>query len=171
MATKRMAWDTAHYLGILSRTGDAETETIKLMGVGIKSLNRSPSPIVSESAYINDKNGSPTITGYSNTFPVEYDDIVDDDAIAALQSVAEEQKTGIDAEFYYYRVDLTSDATGKACKAKRYRVICNAGDETNAATQIVTAACTLQQIGNFTSGTFNRTTEPFTFTPDGAATE
>ena len=32
-----------------------------------------------------------------------YDDIVDDDAVKALQRVADDQLTGTDAEFYYYR--------------------------------------------------------------------
>lgn len=103
MAKKRMAWETAHYLGVVAAP---ETEDIYLLGVGIKSLNRSPSPKTTTDAYINEKNGSPTITGYDNSFALNYDDIVDDDAVKALQRVADDQLTGTDAEFYYYRVDL-----------------------------------------------------------------
>ena len=83
MAKKRMAWETAHYLGV-QVDGEGE-ETIHLLGVGIKSLNRSPSPKTTTDAYINEKNGSPTITGYDNSFALNYDDIVDDDAVKALQ--------------------------------------------------------------------------------------
>ena len=38
MAKKRMAWETAHYLGVVAAP---ETEDIYLLGVGIKSLNLS----------------------------------------------------------------------------------------------------------------------------------
>ena len=120
MAKKRMAWETAHYLGV-QVDGEGE-ETIHLLGVGIKSLNRSPSPKTTTDAYINEKNGSPTITGYDNSFALNYDDIVDDDAVKALQRVADDQLTGTDAEFYYYRVDLLAEAEAGAYPARRYRV-------------------------------------------------
>ena len=116
MAKKRMAWETAHYLGVVAAP---ETEDIYLLGVGIKSLNRSPSPKTTTDAYINEKNGSPTITGYDNSFALNYDDIVDDDAVKALQRVADDQLTGTDAEFYYYRVDLLAEAEAGAYPARR----------------------------------------------------
>lgn len=110
MAKKRMAWETAHYLGVVAAP---ETEDIYLLGVGIKSLNRSPSPKTTTDAYINEKNGSPTITGYDNSFALNYDDIVDDDAVKALRGWRR-QLTGTDAEFYYYRVDLLAEAEAGA---------------------------------------------------------
>ena len=121
MAKKRMAWETAHYLGV-QVDGEGE-ETIHLLGVGIKSLNRSPSPKTTTDAYINEKNGSPTITGYDNSFALNYDDIVDDDAVKALQRVADDQLTGTDAEFYYYRVDLLAEAEAGAYPARRSRCV------------------------------------------------
>lgn len=165
MAKKRMAWETAHYLGV-QVDGEGE-ETIHLLGVGIKSLNRSPSPKTTTDAYINEKNGSPTITGYDNSFALNYDDIVDDDAVKALQRVADDQLTGTDAEFYYYRVDLLAEAEAGAYPARRYRVACEPGDETNEAASVVTASCTLRQIGDLEKGTFNTFTK--TFTPDSEA--
>ena len=164
MAKKRMAWETAHYLGVVAAP---ETEDIYLLGVGIKSLNRSPSPKTTTDAYINEKNGSPTITGYDNSFALNYDDIVDDDAVKALLRVADDQLTGTDAEFYYYRVDLLAEAEAGAYPARRYRVACEPGDETNEAASVVTASCTLRQIGDLEKGTFNTSTK--TFTPDSEA--
>ena len=58
--------------------------------MGVKSLNRSPAPQTTTNAYINDRNASPTVTGYQNSFTVNYDDIVDDEAVKALQAVADE---------------------------------------------------------------------------------
>ncbi|MDY2656876.1 MAG: hypothetical protein SOV75_07680 [Candidatus Limiplasma sp.] len=162
MAKKRMAWETAHYLGIVT---ESDTETIHLLGVGVKSLNRSPAPQTTTNAYINDRNASPTVTGYQNSFTVNYDDIVDDEAVKALQAVADEQKVGADAEFYYYRVDLLDGEEAGGYKAVRYRVTCEPGDETNEASQIVSATCVLRQVGDLTKGTMALSPE-VKFTPD-----
>lgn len=159
MAKKRMAWETAHYLGV---TGTGDEETIYLLGTGIKSLNRSPSPKTTSDAYISDRNGSPTITGYDNSFALNYDDIVDDDAVKALQRVADDQLTGTDAEFYYYRVDLLAEPEGDGYPARRYRVACEPGEETNEATNVVSASCTLKQIGDLVKGTFDVKAKKFT---------
>lgn len=143
MAKKRMAWETAHYLGVVAAP---ETEDIYLLGVGIKSLNRSPSPKTTTDAYINEKNGSPTITGYDNSFALNYDDIVDDDALSRRCSGWQTTSSRArDAEFYYYRVDLLAEAEAGAYPARRYRVACEPGDETNEAASVVTASCTLLQ--------------------------
>lgn len=162
MAKKRMAWETAHYLGVLTAP---ETETIHLLGVGIKSLNRSPAAQTTTDAYINDRNASPTVTGYQNSFSVNYDDIVDDEAVKALQAVADEQKVGADAEFYYYRVDLLEGDESEGFNAIQYRVACEPGDETNEATKIVSATCTLRQVGDLVKGKMVLSPE-VKFTPD-----
>lgn len=166
MAKKRMAWETAHYLGVQAN-GEGE-ETIYLMGVGIKSLNRSPSPQTSTDAYINDRNASPTITGYQNSFTVNYDDIVDDDAVKALQAVADEQKVGVEAEFNYYRVDLLEGDESAGYKTIKYRVACEPGDETNESTKIVSSTCVLRQVGDLETGKMVLSPQ-VKFTPDVSA--
>lgn len=158
MAIKRMAWNTAHYLGVPS----GSTETIYLLGSGIKSLNQSPSPKTTSDAYINDRNASPSITGYDNKFNVDYDDIVDDQAVQALQAIGKEQIIGADAEFNYYRVDLIATPDEGEYPAYRYRVVCVPGDESNESVSVVSASCTLQQVGDMSKGTFNLSTKTFT---------
>lgn len=160
MAKKRMAWETAHYLGI----PNGEAEAIHLLGVGIKSLNRSPAPKSVTDAYIHEKNASPAITGYENSFALSYDDVADDAAVQALQRVADDQLTGEDAEFYYYRVDLLGAPVDGAYPARRYRVVCEAGEETSEAAGVVSAGCTLRQVGGLQKGTFS--TAAKTFAPE-----
>lgn len=161
MAT-RMAYHYAHYLGVTVEGA----ETIYLMGVGIKSLEESPSPKYESTGYINAKNASGGITGYENAFKVAYDEITDQDAVKALADVRKEQKTGADAEFNYYRVDLLDrvGATGTVYNVQKYKVACEAGDEKNEALGIVSGEATLHQIGDFAKGTFDTTTPAFTAT-------
>ena len=47
----------------------------------------------------------------------------------------------------------------------RYRVACEPGDETNEASQIVSATCVLRQVGDLTKGTMALSPE-VKFTPD-----
>lgn len=160
MSTRRMAYNFAHYLGVTV----GASETIYLMGVGIKSLNASPSPKYESVGYIHEKNANGVVTGYENSFDVDYDDITDDNAVAALMAVQREQKTGVDAEFNYYKVDLLDrvGSTGTVYNAKKYKVVCEAGDETNEAQGIVSSSATLHQSGDFVAGTFDTSTLAFT---------
>ena len=64
-------------------------------------------------------------------------------------------------------MDLLAEAEAGAYPARRYRVTCEPGDETNEAASVVTASCTLRQIGDLEKGTFNTSTK--TFTPDSEA--
>lgn len=161
---KIMRYQVADYLKVTPDGGS--TATYYLMGTGFTKMDESPSPKINTDAYINDKNGSASVTGYENSFPYDTQLMngADAEAIMALVKVAHDQLTGADAEFDYIRVDLYDRVgeTGAVYKARQFHVCCEPGDISGNATDIMTTSGTLHQVGDFTPGTFDTTTKTFT---------
>ena len=105
---KLMRYNIADYLNI-----GTDTEEYALMGTGFNSLNESPNAQVDTKAYINDKSTSSTTTGYQGQFPFEADMIKDERALMKLYEIGRNQKTGVDAEVDYVRVELFDPVASK----------------------------------------------------------
>lgn len=143
-------------------TGTKDSETYSLMGAGFSALDENPSATVDETAYINDKSASGSITGYKNTFAFDTQFISDDAAIKHIYDVARNQKTGEDAETEYVRVDVYANEEGTSYPARKFRVAIEVTGITGAGTEIMRVAGNLHQVGNFVEGTFNTSTKTFT---------
>ena len=160
MPKKIMRYMIADYLIFKDKEGEVTTA---LLGTGFTSLNESPSPKVNSDAYISDKNASPTITGYENSFPYDAHMIQDEDALMALYRVGRDQLVGEDAEFDLVRVDLyEAGSTANTYPARKFHVACEPGDTNGDPTDITTTSGTLHQIGDLVQGTFNTETKTFT---------
>ena len=163
-ATKIMRFQVADYLKVTPKGGT--TAAYYLMGTGFTKLDESPSPKVNSNAFINDKNGSATITGYENTFAYDTQLMsgADAEAIGALVAVGHDQLTGEAAEFSFVRVDLFDrvGTEGTVYVAREFKVCCEVGDVSGDPTDIMATSGTLHQIGNFTRGTFDTSTKTFT---------
>lgn len=150
----------ADYLVFKSEDG---TETTALLGTGFTSLNESPSPKVNSDAYISDKNASPTVTGYENSFPYDAHLIQDEKALMALYRVGRDQLVGEEAEFDYIRVDLYDGGeTDNVYPARKFHVCAEPGDTNGDPTDVTTTSGTLHQMGDMVKGTFNTSTKTFT---------
>lgn len=143
-------------------TGASGSEEYALMGTGFSSLDENPSATVDNTAYINDRSSSGSITGYENTFPFDTQFISDDAAIKHIYDVARNQKTGEEAETEYVRVDLYANDEGTTFPARKFRVAIEVTGITGAGTEIMRIAGNLHQVGNFVEGTFDTTSKTFT---------
>lgn len=155
-----MRYMIADYLVFKDEDGEDVTA---LLGTGVTSLNESPSPKVNSDAYIHQRNASPTVTGYENSFPYDAHMIQEEAALMALYRVGRDQLVGEDAEFDYIRVDLYD--TGGAANtfpARKFHVACEPGDTNGDPTDIATTSGTLHQMGDLIQGTFNTSTKTFT---------
>ena len=152
----KMAWQMAHYLGEIKEGG-----AVYLLGAGVRSLNAKPRAIMNKSVYINERNASTMVTGYENMYELDFDEIMDDGALNALMRVGEEQLTGDDATFYYFRINLSEGSTGNMYPAKRIKVSCELKEEKCAGGTEIKVGCNLHQLGNVDKGTFNIASRSF----------
>lgn len=164
---KVMRFDTLDFLNV----GGAEKEEYVLMN-GFNKLDESPSAQVDTKGYVHDKAKSSTITGYEGSFSFESDRIADDKANKFLFEIGYYQKTGIDAETDYIRVDLSmkeAESAENEFPARKFRVAVEISDIAGEPQEVQTVSGTLHQCGDFVLGTFNTETKKFTPKPDAAA--
>lgn len=154
-----MTYDEAYYIDL----GTSETPNIQLMNVGITQLNESSNPIEKSTQYIGDKAVSNKVTGYDNQFPITSDLIKNNAVVEALYDVFRQRKTGADAKFDFYIVELwnetTTTGTYQARKIKVSAVI--ESKEANPG-ETITFSGNLKGIGDFKYGTFATATKTFT---------
>ena len=164
--TQILRWAIADYLN----TGTSESEVWSLMGLGFTQLDENPNPVVDEKAYINDKASTKSITGYGATFPFTADVYSDEDSIALLMDIAENQKTGSNANVEYLRTKFLVNDSGEAITdevdARKFLVSVEVTGITGAGTEALVIAGNLHQRGDLKTGTFDLTNK--TFTPDEA---
>ena len=161
---KVIRYQIADYLETKAGTGDDNTGAINsLMGLGFLTLDENPSAKVETTAYINNRSASGTITGYETVFPFDTQLVSDEAAVKYIYEIARNQKTGADAETFYYRVDLfEGNGEGKSFPARRFRVAVEVTGITGAGTEVVRVAGNLHQVGDFVPGTFDVESKTFT---------
>lgn len=144
-----------------------DTEEYAFMGTGFNSLNESPNAQVDTKPYICDKSASSTVTGYQGQFPFEADMIKDERALMKLYEIGRNQKTGVDAEVDYVRVETFEPVASKenTFKARKFRCSTEISDISGEGAKPIVLSGNLNQVGDFVDGEFNTTTK--TFTPAG----
>lgn len=154
-----MTYDEAYYIDL----GTSETPNIQLMNVGITQLNESSNPIEKSIQYIGDKAVSNKVTGYDNQFPITSDLIKNNAVVEALYDVFRQRKTGADAKFDFYIVELWNETTTSGTYQAR-KITVSAVIESKEANpgETITFSGNLKGIGDFKYGTFVTATKQFT---------
>lgn len=154
-----MTYDEAYYIDL----GTSETPNIQLMNVGITQLNESSNPIEKSTQYIGDKAVSNKVTGYDNQFPITSDLIKNNAVVGALYDVFRQRKTGADAKFDFYIVELWNETTTAGTYQAR-KIEVSAVIESKEANpgETITFSGNLKGIGDFKYGTFATATKTFT---------
>lgn len=135
---------------------------IMFMGAGFNSLNEEPNAQTSSKTYINEVNSTTRITNYQPVFPYDSDFMKDEKAIYELYLTGRNRKTGVDAEFDYYRVDLFEAQRGaNLYPARKMRVSNEVSSFEGEGGAEITVSGNLNQIGNHFDGVFNVSTKNF----------
>lgn len=108
----------ASYMNLVA-SGEPQWE---FMGTGFKELNESPGAQANSRRYINDKSSTKSINGYEWQSAFSADLIESEKVIAEILDIAQNQKTGADAEREYVMVDLDKKGTGDSFKARKISV-------------------------------------------------
>ena len=135
---------------------------IMFMGAGFNSLNEEPNAQTSSKTYINEVNSTTRITNYQPVFPYDSDFMKDEKAIYELYLTGRNRKTGVDAEFDYYRVDLFEAQRGaNLYPSRKMRVSNEVSSFEGEGGAEITVSGNLNQIGNHVDGVFNVSTKNF----------
>lgn len=154
-----MTYDEAYYIDL----GTSTTPDIELMNVGITQLNESSNPIEKSTQYIGDKAVSNKVTGYDNQFPITSDLIKNNDVVEALYDVFRQRKTGADAKFDFYIVELWNETnTTGTYQARKIEVSAVIESKEANPGETITFSGTLKGVGDFKYGTFATATKTFT---------
>ncbi|WP_133964665.1 hypothetical protein [Eubacterium limosum] len=155
-----MRYDVSDYMDV----GENGTEEYALMGVGFNSLDESPNAQVDKKAYIHEKVSSSKVKGYEGQFPYKADLVKDERVVMKVYEIARNQKTGIDAEVNYVRVELFKPTTGQSgvFAARKFRTAVEVSDITGEGANPLEMSGNLNQVGEFIDGQFNVDTKKFT---------
>lgn len=148
--------------------------TLLFCGLGFTQFDEAPGTnIETGTAYICDKNTSPSVNGYERTFPYAMDMHKGANALAIdlLTAPNRQSLTGSDAEVYYYRTDESQATTDEDDElldipCRRFKCAVESSDITGAGLESLKTSGTLHQVGDETEGTltFDAATKTGTFT-------
>ena len=141
------------------------TPSYVLLGDGIASLSEEMNAETETKQWINQRNGTTQVKGYTPSIEVEREDCVDDDCRAWIKRMIDELPTGAAAVTYVVRVDATGTPTSGAYPAIRRKFAVQVGSTGGDAGGDVVDSITLGGCGDGEVGTFNPTTLTFTATP------
>lgn len=158
MATQRIL--RFHYADFIC-TASTPAVVWSLLGLGVVKLDETPSAQVDNTTDVNNRNSSPSVSGYQNKFPFDFKRVDGDAAQDAIYDIGRDQKTGTDAELDYLRVD-TWGGTTTTRPARKFRICVETANIQGAGGQPVHVDGTMHQVGDFVEGTYNETTGAFT---------
>lgn len=157
-----LRWMIADYLD----TSSTSTPTWSLMGLGFTQMDENPNAVIDEKAYINDKAKTKNVTGYGASWAFTADVYSDEDAIAKLETIGEDQLAGSSAVCKFLRtkflVDNSGDTITTTVVARMFNVTVEVSSITGAGTEALVIAGNLHQRGDMVKGTFNLSTKAFT---------
>lgn len=163
MATKVMRYLLQEFYGIPATTEGGET-TFHYMNKGFTQLNEDGNAQTESEAYIGDRNATPSVTGYENSWSFEAQYIHGDPVCEDIRDIGLYQKTGSDAEREMISVDLMQPANGveDSYKARKFNIAVETAPPQGEPRSVTTMSGTIHQLGDMVTGTFNVKTKAFT---------
>lgn len=151
----KQRYQEADYLG-------CGNDSFELMNAGFTKIDDSPAAQTSSRRYVGDKSATKAISGYDWSAPFEFDMIESEKAIEFIVGIARDEKTGVEAETDYIRVDLagTKDAQKGFPARKRKVAIEVSAIEDNSGE--LKGSGNFLGIGNWEKGYFDTQTKEFT---------
>lgn len=114
-------------------------------------------------AYIGDRNATPSVTGYENSWAFETQYIKGNEVCEDIRDIALYQKTGSECERELISIDMNDPATGEGeYKARCFKITVEAAPPQGEPRSVTTMSGTFHQQGDMKVGTFNVTTNLFT---------
>lgn len=133
---------------------------------GFTKLTEAGNAQVETTAYIGDRNGSSSVTGYDNSWSYNTQYLSDEAVCRDIVDIARYQKVGSECERELVSIDMSVDPSGEGVyKARHFKIVVEAAPVNGDPRSVTTSEGTFHQLGDMTTGTFNLST--LTFTPDG----
>lgn len=128
------------------------------------------SPEIDDTAFIGDKNGSPTVTGYKNKWSFEAQVQEGDTVVDDLLTISRGQKVGTDCERVLVDVDLNKadSVVSGSYYARKANIAVECTPPAGDPKSITKLSGNFHQIGDLTEGIFDPTTKTWadtTYTP------
>lgn len=158
---KVMRYMLREYYGIPAEAGGAVA--YHYMNRGVTKLDEEGGAQVETEAYIGDRNGTTTVTGYENSWAYNTQYISDEAVAKDIVDIARYQKTGSDCERDLVSIDMSEEPASEGTyKARHFKIAVEAAPPQGEPRSITTSEGTFHQIGDMEEGTFNITTQTFT---------
>lgn len=159
---KVMRYMLREYYGIPDATGNSMT--YHYVNRGFTQLDESGGAQTETEAYIGDRNGTTTVTGYENNWSYNTQYISDEAVCKDIVDIARYQKTGSDCERELISIDMSEEALESGgYSARRFKIAVEASPANGEPRSITTSEGTFHQIGDMELGSFDPST--MTFTP------
>lgn len=149
------------YYGIPAESGG--TTAYHYINRGFTQLNEAGGAQVETEAYIGDKNGSTTVTGYENSWAYNTQYISDEAVCKDIVDIARYQKVGSECERELVSIDMSeTPASEGVYTARHFKIAVEAAPANGEPRSVTTSEGTFHQLGDMTKGTFNISTMTFT---------
>ena len=146
----------ADYLNI----GTTASPNWVLMGTGFTQIDEEPGAQSESVKYVCDKSASSEVVSYETTFPFEAEQIMEQEAINDIYTIARNHYIGTDAEREYCRVELWNRASANNYEARKFLVSVEVSSFSGE--NKMTISGNLNAVGDPVLGTFNTSTRAFT---------
>lgn len=161
--TKVMRYMLQEYYGVPAANGGEVT--YHYMNKGFTQLNEDGNVQTETEAYIGDKNATPSITGYENSWAFEAQYIHGDPVCEDIRDIGLHQQTGADVEREMISIDLMQPGTTEGTyKARKFKVAVATTPPQGEPRAVAMMSGTIHQLGDLQVGTFDPATK--TFTPE-----
>lgn len=162
---KVMRYMLREYYGIPG-TGGGET-VWHYINRGFTQLEEAGGAQTETEAYIGDRNGTTTVTGYENNWAYNTQYISDEAVCKDIVDIARFQKTDSDCERELISIDMSEEPTAEGVyTARKFHIAIEASPANGEPRSITTSEGTFHQIGDMELGTFNVSTMAFTPTEE-----
>lgn len=159
--TKVMRFMLQEFYGIPAAEGGEVT--FHYMNKGFTQLNEDGNAQTETEAYIGDRNATPSVIGYENSWAFEAQYIHGDPVCEDIRDIGLLQKTGSDAEREMVSVDLMQRGIEDGTyRARKFRIAVETSPPQGEPRGVTTMSGTIHQLGDMEKGTFNLANNTFT---------
>ena len=160
---KVMRYMLREFYGIPS-TETGGTVAYHYINPGFTQLNEEGGAQTENEAYIGDKNATPSVTGYENTWAFECQYIHGDPVCEDIRDIAKLQKVGSECERELVSIDMNEPVGegGTTFKARHFKIAVEAAPPQGEPRAVTTMSGNFHQQGDMEIGTFDTSTRTFT---------